>query len=306
MIRISDLPVRKFGVAVPEVYQLEVSSACNFSCPMCPRRLLPRRHPKAFIDLKLVEKLVAEKAFRGSYFVELQMSGEPTLHPQLFEIVSLLKQTGVMLGLSTNGSRILPDGSPLSEALLSLDYVTISVDSLLEDSTKIRPGRQSSFVYDTKSFIRSAHAIGHPQIDLQVVELPGWEEYMKAAKETYATELEAGYCKIRSVPDCFLTINDIPERLPVSTELCLNPWLSVSIQSNGNVTSCCFAFGDETILGNVSEQTLEEVWSDVEVQELRHEHLTQRYRSICARCYMRSPTLLHWEIFTSSLQGRKQ
>jgi radical SAM protein with 4Fe4S-binding SPASM domain len=36
-------------------------------------------------------------------YVELQMAGEPTLHPRLLDIVAKVKSKGIMVGFSTNG-----------------------------------------------------------------------------------------------------------------------------------------------------------------------------------------------------------
>lgn len=295
VVPVSRLPPA-FQLDIPEIYQIEVSSACNFDCTICPRKLFPRKDKTKFIDPSLIDKLIEEDAFRGSYFVELQMSGEPTLHPNLGQILSKLKSAGVATGLSTNGHDL-----SLTE-LHRADYVTVSVDTL--DNT-VRHGREDpeNFIWQLKRFIWRAEGLGKPSIDLQLVEIPGWERELDRVIEVFKDELlGSNICDIRTVPDCFLTKFDEPSELPVSREICLNPWLSVSIQSNGNVTACCFSFGDDIILGNIYEQRLEDIWNSVEVEKLREEHATGEYRGLCARCYMRSPALLHWNIFNSSIR----
>ncbi len=294
MIHTVDLPREGFRADMPEIYQIEVSSVCNLRCTMCPRTIFPRADQCAFIDLALIDKLVAEDAFRGSYFVEFQMAGEPTLNPDLPKIIEKLRPTGVLLGLSTNGTA-------LSDDLLALDYVTISVDSITEDSP--RQGRDvRAFIDGVREFIAAAVENGEPVIDLQIIELDGWEHAKAEVEDVFQEELASPICSLRTVNDCFLTKFDEPDTLPVSREVCLNPWLSVSIQANGNVTSCCFSFGDDIVLGNIREQRLEDIWRGPAVEALRAEHREQRYRPLCARCYMRSPVLLHWNIFTKRLK----
>jgi radical SAM protein with 4Fe4S-binding SPASM domain len=132
------------------------------------------------------------------------------------------------------------------------------------------------------------------------VELPGWEEELKTVQTIFGSEK----VNIRTVPDCFLTVFDEADTMPVKKDVCLNPWLSCSIQSNGNVVPCCFCFGDDNILGNVKEKSLREIWAGEEVKTLRSTFTSGNYRKICSKCYMRSPVLLHWEIYMKSIKGK--
>jgi radical SAM protein with 4Fe4S-binding SPASM domain len=88
-------------------------------------------------------------------------------------------------------------------------------------------------------------------------------------------------------------------------ELCVNPWMSASIQCTGEVTSCCFSMGDDIKLGNLKDMTLKEIWNGSEVRKLREEHRSKKYRSICKKCYQRSPHLFHWKLYTKSLRNKK-
>lgn len=305
MLNVESLP-KPFEARLPEIYQIEISSACNYNCVMCPRNMYSRKDKTSFIEPMLIDKLVNEGAFEGSYFVELQMSGEPTLHPELTEIITKVKNTGCKVGLSTNGSS-LPD-----DRLLDLDYITISIDSV-EEGQQIRKGRKDGFVEKVKEFIDRSQEVGGPVIDLQTIDLNplepaanfGPESPYKALERIFWYQVSRGLCNLRTIPNCFLTLFDASDRTPVSNSICLNPWLSVSIQSNGNVTACCFSFWDDIIFGNIWEQTLFEIWHGEGVKKLRREHEQGKYRPICARCYMRSPVLLHWEIFTSAFKTKR-
>ncbi len=288
VVKINDLPVNVFIPDTPEIYQIEVSRKCNLSCSMCARSFFHREDETEFIDLALIDKLIRERSFENSYFVELQMSGEPTLHPQLDKIINKLKPF-VALGLSTNGTNLDLD------CLFELDYVTINYNAIKNDPTAIDRIRR---------FVQRAYRYGKPAIDLQIIELSDWDLDYEILNAEFKHELVLPMFNIRTVPDCFMTIFDKPDRLPVEKELCLNPWLSVSIQANGNVVPCCFSFGDDIVYGNIKELSLYEIWSvyNDEVVKLREEHRAGNYRNICARCYMRSPMLLHWAIFRDSIR----
>jgi radical SAM protein with 4Fe4S-binding SPASM domain len=285
----TNLPL-PFEVELPEIYQIEVSSVCNFSCIMCPRNHYNRKDKTPFIDIDLIRKLIREDSFKGSYFVELQMSGEPLLHPDLRAIVDLIKTTGVKVGLSTNGSLI----HEKIDVLKDLDYITISVDSISDYSNIRVNGKLDVLLSNIDLLQRSTSAA----VDLQIIELKGWEEEVSRLKDIFPS------INIRTVPDCFITIDYPPSYPSVSKRICLNPWLSVSIHSNGNVVPCCFAFWDDIIYGNIKTRSLKDIWKGKEVEYIRRSHETQSYVSLCKRCYMRSPVLLHWNIFVNSLRNR--
>lgn len=113
-----------------KVYQLEVTNACNLKCSFCPRTEEWARRPSGMMQLDLIFKI----DWTDTEYVELQLSGEPTLHPQIESIVNILKSIGLKVGMSTNEAY-------LSEKLLeSLDSITINND---EHRTPKHRGQQN-------------------------------------------------------------------------------------------------------------------------------------------------------------------
>ncbi len=281
---------------IPEVYQLEVCSQCNMKCIMCPTPFYPRKDKTPFIDVDLVKKIVDEGDLEASYFVELQQSGEPLLHPKLSEIVDIVKSTGVYVGLSTNGLLIKEQ----AEALSKLDYITFSLDSVDWYKLIRRSRFEDNLIEKIKWFLPIAYQ-NRIAIDIQIIELGGWEEQLRKTKEIFANERVT----IRTMPNGYYCYQ-FPELENTCKDLCINPWLSASISCNGNVSACCISTGDDIQLGNIKNQTLKEIWAGEEVEKLREEHMSRQYREVCARCYMRSPYLCHWKFFTASIQNRKR
>ena len=152
-----------FNVRLPEIYQIEITNSCNFACDFCPRDLPGIRRPDTFLDLDL-EALIAERDLGGSYFVEFQLAGEPTLHKQFNEIIALYKGK-VLTGMSTNGSSVhgcLP-------GLLNLDYLTISIDSV-EKYEEVRPGgKWDRLVRNIDMLLDAKGDKPFPNIDLQLI-----------------------------------------------------------------------------------------------------------------------------------------
>jgi len=70
---------------------------------------------------------------------------------------------------------------------------------------------------------------------------------------------------------------DLKSKSHYSKQYCEYPWLSVSIMADGNVVPCTQISNSELVLGNVKENTLEEIWNGKKYQELRKMHITGKF-----------------------------
>ncbi len=285
-----------FNLRLPEIYQLEVTNACNFHCDFCPRDPVVTQRKDILLQPELA-RLISERDLGGSYFVEFQMSGEPLLHPKLRQIISYFRGK-VLTGMSTNG--YLLDTN--LKSVIELDYLTISIDSIT-NYEKVRKGGNLLRLLENINLLLRVRP-SSLAIDLQVIEFPGSEVEVKKLEEIVERRGWKGDVEIRTVPDCFLSMTREYKEIRAK-DLCLNPWMSCSVQADGDVTSCCFSFGKRIVYGNLTHKSLEEIWATSEVlQHLRQEHLTQMYRSPCKECYMRSPVLLHWDFYVDVMRRR--
>jgi len=298
-----------FKLELPEIYQIEICSVCNFNCIMCPKELYSREKDSKLINPELIESMIDRGELEGSYLIELQMTGEPLLHPDIQSIIDLIKTTGVMVGLSTNG-HLLTDKFVMNR-LRGLDYITISLDSVSE-RRNIRKGFNKSFEeWYEENLKDSIYALSFQEttIDIQFIDLPGYEREI-AEFSSIATEI-LSLVTIRTVPEGYFTLVHQGLYPALDKGICLNPFLSVSIQSQGHVVPCCFAWGDDYIYGDIEKQSLKEIWNHEKVKLLRAAH---QYRPLandhllpemCKRCYMRSPTFLHTNILYQSIRAKK-
>lgn len=116
----------------PLSVNLDLTTACNFSCPHCvDSRLL---NTGDYLDIETVKKSIDTLQHNGLRSVILIGGGEPTIHKNFEEIVMFSKDQGLQLGIATNGSR-LDKVSAVAESLREGDWLRISIDA----------GRESTF-----------------------------------------------------------------------------------------------------------------------------------------------------------------
>ncbi|HWR67424.1 MAG TPA: radical SAM protein [Desulfomonilia bacterium] len=119
----------KYG---PVSVNLDLTTACNFSCPHCvDSRLL---NTGDYLDLETIKKSIDTLQKNGLRSVILIGGGEPTIHKNFENIVRFSKDRGLQLGVATNGSR-LDRVSAVAEVLQEGDWLRISLDA----------GRESTF-----------------------------------------------------------------------------------------------------------------------------------------------------------------
>jgi radical SAM protein with 4Fe4S-binding SPASM domain len=85
-----------------------------------------------------------------------------------------------------------------------------------------------------------------------------------------------------------LKINDMTPRekelLIESDTFCMLPWMHLHAFPDGRAYPCCFAF-DKLHVGNVNEQSMEEVFNGDKMKQLRLNMLNNKKSRECVKCY---------------------
>jgi len=117
----------------PISINLDLTSACNYSCPFCvDSRLI---NAGKTLALEEVKKLIDTLRSHGLLSVILIGGGEPTLHPDFEAVVGTMKSKGLQIGIVTNGSR-LEKIEAIAGRLEEKDWIRISIDAAEEETFK--------------------------------------------------------------------------------------------------------------------------------------------------------------------------
>jgi MoaA/NifB/PqqE/SkfB family radical SAM enzyme len=110
----------------PISINLDLTSACNFSCPFCVDSKLINAGKN--LALEEVKKTINTLHSHGLLSVILIGGGEPTLHKDFGEIVRYIKSKRLQIGIVTNGSRLEKIEAVVGE-LKEKDWIRISIDA---------------------------------------------------------------------------------------------------------------------------------------------------------------------------------
>ncbi len=121
---------RGLPIFSPTSINLDLTSACNFSCPFCVDSKLTNAGKS--LTLVEVKQTVDTLHSHGLLSVILIGGGEPTLHNDFGEIVRYIKSKKLQIGIVTNGSR-LEKIEAVVDALKEKDWIRISIDAAGEE-----------------------------------------------------------------------------------------------------------------------------------------------------------------------------
>ena len=272
----------------PTVTAIELTNKCNFRCTFCPAFT---RKP-GFMDADLLRHILKTTRFSDS-LVQLHFHGESLLHPQLGEMISLCKDAGLNVGLSTNASlldekrsRILIQ-SKLDTLVLAFDGVSKEIFEKYRKHSKYERVKENILRFLD---IKESMGAVTPFTDLHVIKIaeatPLINSFVEFWKDTPVDQITVKSFSTRAgqVDETQALKKDWyfgrrPERHP-----CRWFWSSVIILWDGRIVPCCHDLQGKIIIGNIRDNTLEEIWNSAKMQALRKAEIEGRHASICENC----------------------
>lgn len=114
---------------MPIHIQLNPTNACNFNCPICS---CSNRNRSEQLSFKDIEDIMIKSVRCGCKSVTITGGGEPLLHPQINEIIKLLYDLQIKIGLVGNGSVM---NTLVDDSLRKIIWFRISSTDYLAKST---------------------------------------------------------------------------------------------------------------------------------------------------------------------------
>lgn len=127
---------------LPRMLSLSLVEGCNLACSMCGqwRRavILGSRPGERFLPLQKVKDLADEVASHGT---EIYVwGGEPTLHSDFGEIISYVKDKGIVCAVNTNGLLLRDFVEVILRSKIDSLYVSLDGPANIHDSIRGRKG----------------------------------------------------------------------------------------------------------------------------------------------------------------------
>jgi len=294
----------------PPILYIEPTNACNCNCVICPRARMTRR--VGYMDLALFRRIIAEAAALGCPEIRLFNFGEPTLHPQLAEMVRCCTTHRLPSSFQTNGLNVRRD-KILDLIQAGLGYIGVSVNGLNRaEYETIRPGFDFARLQANLRRLRQiAIEFGRPlQIHLSAQVLKEDLAARKADIEEYkrtwlpiADSLSifglSRYDQVAIMRNGGVTATDLADlpRKADTAVTCAEPFDRLVIKWDGRATPCCVDYDAQYVVGDLNTQPLAEVWKAPALERLRAAVKGRQYQTIplcrtCPKFYSEPVTIL--------------
>jgi len=257
---------------LPPVLQIDVNNVCNLRCPGCLTGLgfhgnRPRQMPwSGFTAL-------ADAVRHDTILAVLYNSGEPFLHPRVFDMIRYLSDRRIATMVSTNGHFLSDSDTAARLTAAGLSTLIISLSGASQETYKQyhRGGDLATVRESVRQVIRARNNAGRrtPVIILRFLVMEHNRHELVAMKRL-RRELGADACEFRTVnwrPRLLEDPADLPhapcppDTTKSGSRICLWPWLSATVNWEGDVFPCCFYHLNLPVLGNAFEEGgIRKVW----------------------------------------------
>ena len=267
---------------LPEEVSIEATNVCNFKCAFCPQSD-PNHHdiaPKTYLTPPQAEKIMQQLRKGGVTTKTLHwtLDGEPFMNKEFHELCEVAIKYGFShMYFATNGmllTKKLLDKLPKQEDTI----YTFTID-YCNDKTYFERVRGSSGSWD-RIYSNVNHSLGnsdHKHMFFVLSDISTFEERNRSIADNKFQQLTLLFGKnkrIRYHKKTFHNAAGTIQSPKQSSEtkryyLCPYPWTSFCIASSGDVVACCRDLRRQTKLGNIFEQSMQEIWHGAHYQQLR-------------------------------------
>ena len=267
---------------------LEITNVCNLSCSFCPGT----KRQKHFLSTEEFSVL-AEKLAGHTEYLYLHVMGEPLLHPQLVELLTVAADHGFKICLTTNGT-LLARALPVLLNARNLHKISVSLHSFEGNEGG---GDLADYI---SHCARACAALAQRGV---ICAFRLWNEGGKNEKNAQIFSLLSQEFEknIADIPPDVRGNRKLGERLylesaekfdwpdtqaaEVGTEFCLGLRQQAAVLCDGTVVPCCLDGEGRIPLGNLFTQNFDEILASPRAQAIV-EGFSRRSptQDLCRRC----------------------
>ncbi|WP_313524099.1 radical SAM/SPASM domain-containing protein [Anaerotignum sp.] len=272
---------------------IEITNVCNLSCSFCIGNV---REPR-FMNTEEFSHII-HQAKEHTDHIYLHVLGEPLVHPQLEELLTVAHGLGMNVNITTNGT-LLPKKQEMLLKAPALRKVSVSLHSMEKGSAYCK----EEYLRGVAAFVTAATAkgifcelrmwnLGATDIDNEAIfttlcrflglddaaQEEARNKICQRGNTTLAPRLFLGKAERFTWP----SMDEPPTDQPI---FCHGLRSQMAVLSDGTVVPCCLDSRGDVALGNIFETPLTEILSGDRAQALYNGFSArQPSEELCRRC----------------------
>lgn len=269
---------------------IEITNVCNLNCAFCSKTSRESR----FMQISEFEHIAREvKDFTS--LIALHVKGEPLLHSNLKEILSICAKYNLKVNITTNGTLLLENLDTIlsSNAIRQINISLHSAEQSFLDKQEYLKNVFTSVdkIHENTKIIISYRLwnlkdIKENAVNFDILKLLG-EKYnrlniIEEAKENDFLELDKN---IFINQDIEFEWPSLDKEIISEFGKCYGLRNQIAILANGDIVPCCLDANGDILLGNIFENNLKEILESVRVKKIIggfEKHILTE--DLCKRC----------------------
>ena len=277
----------------PDHVYVELTNLCNARCTICATPAMKR--PRKFMAPGLFRKIATECGERGAKKLLPFLHGESLLVPGILDFFREARELApeTHVNLTTNGSKL---NGEIAESILReglVDSLIVSIDGGDKETFEgIRLGLNYDEVRgNVLRFLHRRRKLGldKPHVSIAMVTVDENKHTRQKFRDAWEEADDVRY----SVYFNWGGRLDNGGRTPHKVNFCERLYHYITILADGRVALCCFDSEAEYVLGDVSSQSIHEIWHSPEFNEKRRLLYERDFKGlpICGGCdYINHPS----------------
>lgn len=299
----------------PHIFNIETTNYCNMTCVMCPRTIYMKRK-NIWINDDMFDECIKkikpykserlekfyewlkentdfkkeEKSENGFYFsiisnhLVLHGYGEPFLDKFLIKRIEACKKLEIPTYFScTPATMTIEKAVKAMES--GLGVLKFSIDALNDEDFKEIRGKKANYTESIEKILKLIEI--KKERNLKTLLVPcmisfGQNDEDKKKEENFLNfwSDKDVYAYVKSLDNKWLDKEknkNVKNFSHYEKQYCEYPWTSLTIMADGNVVPCTQISNNEIVLGNVKENTLEEIWNSKKYKNFRQMHIDGKF-----------------------------
>ena len=240
---------------------IEITNICNLKCEFCPET----KRTKQYMEVEEFEKII-KKIYKYTKLVCLHVKGEPFLHRQLEQILEILEKYNLKVNITTNGTLIKNNIEVLKKSK-ALRQINFSIHSIKENKSINKQYLQDIFECSEKldntiiSYrLWNLKNIRENDINSSIIEeIEKYYNIPNLKQQLIENEFLEIKKKMFINQDIEFTWPNINQNIIIEKGRCLALKDQIAILVDGTVVPCCLDNNGDIPLGNIFDETLEEI-----------------------------------------------
>ena len=291
-----EIPEKRIISDYPMHLDIEITTACNLKCIMCPRTQilkLGKPYEVKFMELNVFNKIIDQSKDRGLFAINLNASGEPLINKDIVEMIRYAKKNNILdVMFHTNGTLL---NSNISRHIIEsgLNKLIISLDSPIKTQYEsIRKGANfDEVVLNIKEFVRLRNKMGKdiPHVRINMVLMKENYKQKDVMVDLWKNEVDSigflQYINFFNMDDEDRNIED-SKGIYDENFICEKLWQRLAISEEGRIKLCHMDDEGRIFLGHIARDNLADIWKGKEMSQYRKLHVEGKIKDIpmCSIC----------------------